>query len=200
MIILEKRVVRNKYAQLRKRIRNIQKNFEFDQSSSGPTLQQSDQIRGMIRLCHAEFEAYIEGLALLLLEDGFEKWSRTKKANYNISMLFLRSEKIYKKDSFITQAFQVKNAYTDLIRKNNGIKEENIVKIFDVIGYSINDFDTGFISDLNSFGHDRGAVAHTSATAKSISVLYDLPTEQQRIGRILDGIRDFQNVLLEKVN
>lgn len=70
--------------------------------------------------------------------------------------------------------------------------------MFNILGYNIDDFDSTFIASLESFGSDRGIVAHSSV--KGTTLMYDKETEFTRIDNILIGIEEFQNALLEKAN
>lgn len=196
---MERKKLDIKYKQLTKRIESIKKHFNFTPTISGLTDLQTDKIRGMLLLCHAEFEAHIEGLALLLVEDAYDKWNRTKKANRIMASLFVEAEKINTKESIETKVGKIVSDYKIKIAKNNhGIKASNISTIFKPLGYDTDDFDSAFIATIESFGTDRGLVAHTSA--KSTTSMYDQATEINRIDTILQGILDFQEDLLKKTN
>lgn len=95
---MDKKKFSKQFNQLQVRINTIKKHFNFSPGMDGLTYLQSDKIRGMLLLCHAEFEAHIENLALLLVDDALNKWQRTKKANYIMASLLSNSEKIEKKN------------------------------------------------------------------------------------------------------
>lgn len=186
-----------KYNQLQARINKIKAHFDFNPGINGLTPLQNDKIRGMLLLCHAEFESYIESLALLLINDAKEKWDKTHRANYNLASLLVCSS-IDKKDTIETKVNKMIVDYKNqTIDKNHGIKEHNIKNIFEPLGYCIDDFDSVFIATLDSFGRDRGEVAHSSAKTSS---MYDKITEINRIDNIVRDFLDFQEVLLKKSN
>ena len=81
------------------------------------------------------------------------------------------------------------------IKNNHGIREHNIKNVFEPLGYCIGDFDSAFIATLDSFGRDRGEVAHSAAKT---STMYDKSTEIRRIDGIVRDFCDFQEVLLSK--
>lgn len=195
---MEKKKIDSMYRQLENRVSRIKKNFDFVVGINGPTPLQNDKIRGMLLLCHAEFESYIEKIASLLIDDAYEKWKRTHRANYNLASLFLESEKITKSMAFETKVGYVVNEYKKIINNNHGIKDHNIKAMFGPLGYSIDQFDSIFIANLNSFGTIRGEVAHTSAI--TTTSIYDKITEEQRIDDILNGFRDFQEEILRNAN
>lgn len=184
------------YEVLKKRINEIIHNFSFDQDQTiMPTPQQQDMTRAMIFLCHAEFEDYIEQLATNLLVYGEEKWEKCNLANKNIAALFLEHDKINKNISIDTKVKKVFCDYKEVIKKNHGIKQDNLKKLYKPLGYLIEDFDQTFISELDSFGVRRGKVAHCSASSSVIEIL-DFNTEKEKIERILDELKNFQEVLL----
>lgn len=192
---MERKIFEVKYHQLTVRIDKIKEHFDFQPGINGLTPLQNDKIRGMLLLCHAEFESYIEGLALLLVNDAKEKWDRTHRANYNLSSLLVSST-IDAKQTVETKVNKMVVDYKNQITKNNhGIKEHNIKDIFEPLGYCMDDFDNVFIATLDSFGHDRGEVAHSSAKT---STMYDKATEINRIDGIVRDFHDFQDALLLK--
>ena len=71
---MERKKFEVKYNQLQTRINKIKDHFDFKPGLNGLTPMQNDKIRAMLVLCHAEFESYIESLALLLINDAKEKW------------------------------------------------------------------------------------------------------------------------------
>lgn len=192
---MERKKFEVKYHQLVSRIGKIKKHFDFEPGIDGLTALQNDKIRGMLLLCHAEFESYIESLALLLINDAKEKWDRTHRANYNLSSLLVCSS-IDKKETVETKVAKMVLDYKNQIIKNNhGIREHNLKSIFEPLGYYMEYFDSAFIATLDSFGCDRGEVAHSAAKT---TTLYDKVTEISRIDSILHNFYNFQEVLLNK--
>lgn len=192
---MERKKFEVKYNQLQARIDRIKDHFDFKPGLNGLTPMQNDKIRAMLVLCHAEFESYIESLALLLINDAKEKWDRTHRANYNLSSLLICST-IEAKQTVETKVNKMVLDYKDqTIKNNHGIREHNLKSIFEPLGYRIGDFDSAFIATLDSFGRDRGEVAHSAAKT---STMYDKSTEIRRIDGIVRDFCDFQEVLLSK--
>lgn len=191
--------IEEKYTKLSSRIDTVKVHFDFfSDESDGPNEKQMDLIRGMLLLCHAEFEAYIEDLAQMILDGAYEKWKNNHVANYNLSALFLNADKFTKDETVETKIGKIVSDHRKTIKDNNGIKEKNINKLFVPLGYQSGDFDSTLISDLNSFSTDRGGIAHTSAI--SITQLYDKQSEIDRINRIVIGMRNFQETLFARCN
>ena len=195
---MDRKKIEVKYNQFANRIEKIKKHFDFTPGIDGLTALQNDKIRGFVLLCHAEIESYLEELALLLIDDAHLKWRNSHKANYNLASLFIDAERIEKNETALTKSEQIIFDYRSKVEKNNhGIREKNIKSLFCPLGYKIDDFDASFIATLDSFGTDRGKVAHSAART---SYMYDKQTEYERIDSIVTGIRDFQEILVLKVN
>ena len=189
--------IQQQYRIFSKRIDTIIKTFDFKPNINGPTRRQSDKIRAIIVLCHAEIEDYIEYLATEIIENAEKRWIKKIIANQNLSALFIYSN-IEKKDSFITKSRQIISDFKKSIKNNHGIKENNIEKLFEPLGYSIKDFDTSFMAILNSFGTLRGEIAHQSI--RKTQTQLDKKTEVERIQAIVKEIDVFQKELWNKVN
>ena len=194
---MERKKFEVEYRNLVSRIGIIKNHFDFQPGINGLTSLQNDKIRGMLLLCHAEFESFVERLAFLIVSDALEKWNKTHRSNYNLSSLLTNSY-IDTRQTVDTKINKIIVDYNNQIIKNNhGIKEHNIKSLFVPLGYYIDDFDSAFIATLDSFGNDRGAVAHSSAKT---STMYDKATEIRRIDSIIRDFQDFQEVLLTKTN
>ncbi len=179
------------YLYLKRRIKQIKRHFRFKQAINGVTDLQSDRLRGLILLCHAEFEDYFESVAIKLLNEAESAWDKSNVANCNLSSLFISSEKC-KKGTFKTKAKQIIVTYKEAVAMNHGIKEHNLKKLFEPLGYTLDDLDPTFISTLESFASLRGAAAHSSAQRTQQPL--DFITEKNRIENIVIGISDFEKM------
>lgn len=184
------------YEGLKNRINQIINNFSFEvKPTENPTPQQQDMALAMIVLCHAEFEEYFENMARDLLDRGVEQWDESNVANKNLASLFLEHEKIDKKVSIDQKARQAIADYRKKITSNHGIKTSNLKKLYKPLGYNVDDFDQAFISELESFGGQRGKVAHSSKESLKMENLPNVNDEIQKIERILKEIKVFQDEL-----
>lgn len=52
-----------------------------------------------------------------------------------------------------------------VIDQNHGVKEANILALLLPIGIDIDDLDCNWLAKMNTFGENRGDVAHKSATS-----------------------------------
>lgn len=181
------------YKYLKRRIEQLKKHFNFVQSINGITKLQSDRLKGLRLLCHAEFEDYFESVAIQLLEKAEEKWNRQHIANYNFASLLVHHEKIEKMHDVETKVNKIIIDYRQLIRENHGIKEHNIKKMYEPLGYNISDFDSIFLATLSSYGELRGEIAHSSV--KHTQQSFDKNDEYDKIDKILEGILQFEDVI-----
>lgn len=115
-------------AVLQKRIAQLKKHFNFKQSINGISNLQADRLRGLIVLCHAEFEDYFESIAVSLVKIAEDKWDRSKISNYNLSSLFISSDKIMLNTTCLSKSKQIICQYKSMIKTNHGIKEEKYKK------------------------------------------------------------------------
>ena len=182
---------------LQKRIKAIKYHFRFTQKITGITPAQEDKLRGLIALCHAEIEDYFETVALTLFDDSVTKWQTKNFANYNLGAFFIRADRPDKNLDLGSMLFQMKKMYVDKVTKNHGIKQENIHKLFYPLGYEDGDFDVSFLSQLDSFGVQRGKIVH-SAAKKAVTAL-DQKTVFDMISDIIKALEDFETVILSKI-
>lgn len=103
------------YKYLERRIQQLENNFDFKQSINGITKRQSDRLKGLRLLCHAEFEDYFESVALKLLVLAEKKWFNKRIANYHLASLLVYHEKIEKKDDVRTKVQKIIKDYRQLI-------------------------------------------------------------------------------------
>ena len=182
---------------LQKRIKAIKYHFRFTQKITGITPTQEDKLRGLIALCHAEIEDYFETIALTLFNDSMTIWQKEKYANYNLGSFFIRAERPEKKLDLGSMLHHMKDMYVDKVTNNHGIKRENIHKLFYPLGYEDGDFDASFLSQLDSFGVQRGQIVHTSA--KKAATALDQKTVVDMVDDIIKALEGFEKTLLSKM-
>ncbi|EMS70539.1 HEPN domain-containing protein [Ruminiclostridium cellobioparum] len=188
------------YRDLIKRINELEKHFiKSFKTKNIPdfTLRQMDLARGFRVLCHAEIEAYFEDVARYLLIQAKKRWDRQKKVNITVAALFANFERIEKNIPLNTKINQVIRSFEEQrIKSNHGIKEENLIKLFVPLGIDKDEFDSTWLSTIDSYGAGRGNTAHTSARTQQP---IDLGTEIQTLNYILQGIEQFE-VLVKRIS
>ena len=163
-----------------------------------PTLSYSDKDRDLTRafclLCHAELEAYLEDITKEVVDRAITKWTSNKTI---ISPIIFHLAFNYKqeagkaKESPYQMVIKSHKALIDGIKKNNGIKEHNLSGFFKPIGYEI---DPTLQSTLNTYGKNRGDIAHTSFNTQQP---LDTTTEKNNISQILNALAVFDVELNE---
>lgn len=163
------------------------------------------RIRSYILIAHAEFEYYIENIALYILDKKCNSIANSENELLFLTMLshwyytkvFInfankrRDDHIryIKKSQDKNKAFldEAKREYRHLIDNNHGIKNSD--DLFSPLGIELDAF---LIGNMSSFGTDRGDFAHKShSVAKDISV--DLAKE--KVNNILEGLRYFDTTI-----
>ncbi|MER5461988.1 HEPN domain-containing protein [Streptomyces sp. NPDC002668] len=165
-----------RYNQLKRRIDRLDRLFLPTQSPVGSyTADEYDQVRAFIVLSHAEVEEYIEAMCLNILQKAEARWCSSAFAGACVAALMLYNDKQTKPpkslakqaqkdtvDEIVKSAFQKHRNLAE--RENHGVKEANLLRLLLPIGFKESDFDSVWLGVMNSFGANRGMVAHQSAS------------------------------------
>lgn len=131
-----------------------------------------EKVRGYKILVHAELEYYFEELAKAIMTSAKAKWDKSGETTKTLLALvaycdtkFLAApDKINDQRAKVDLDFRIKEAYQAhykyISMNNNGIKEKNIISLFLPVGVNIDDLDNNLMIALDSFGSDRGQIAH----------------------------------------
>lgn len=162
-----------------------------------------DQVRAFIVLSHAEVEEYIEAMCIDILQRAEARWISAGFAGACIAALMLYNDKQTKPpkslalqaqkdtvDEIVKSAFQKHRRLAE--RDNHGVKETNLLRLLLPIGFKESDFDGIWLGVMNSFGANRGMVAHQSASR--IHNPPDPTISRRQVQDVLDGL-----LLLESV-
>lgn len=157
------------------------------------TPREQDLSRSYIVLCHAELESYFEQVAKQLVDISINDWMISKIIRIPIAGLLAYEEKQPTADKLSTVINRIVVEYKkEIDNTNHGIRRSNIDKLFKKIGINTNEFDSTFISNLETLGIGRGVVAHTSVQVQSVINIQD---NHRLITDILSGINDFESVV-----
>ncbi|MGG0418743.1 HEPN domain-containing protein [Priestia aryabhattai] len=160
-----------------------------------------DYLKGYRLLIHAEIEHYIEEMSFLLVKKAFSRWKSEHHSSFVLTSILVYTDlglSIKQKDdrtkNILTLDDRVNKAVTNYFRdisQNHGIKEDNLVKLLTPLGVGIEQLDQAWVATMNSFGSDRGTIAHKSARA---SQAIDASTEKNTISIILAGLKDLDEI------
>jgi len=132
----------------------------------------NDQLAAFRLLFHGEVEDFLESKAkenIKKLEQDLKhpRWVRSYPELLSLAMALKKQAPI--SDDFDLQKFK---SFVDVliaganssIKENNGIKSQSFLLLSICAGKTIDEIDTVLSSSLNSYGKDRGDVAHKSVT------------------------------------
>jgi hypothetical protein len=163
-----------------------------------------DRLRAYRLLMHAEIEYYFENIVIEKINNEKIKWDNKKIPSQTILSLLAYNECSFPKISSSLSDINSKNDkdfrinkavgdYIGIIKKNNGIKECNIIPILIPLGIDYSKISQILMNDLSSYGSSRGEVAHNSY--KVIKLIN--PTDEINIvTEIIKGIKDIDDLLL----
>lgn len=167
-----------------------------------------DHARGYRLLAHAEIEAFIEDRCREIANSTVKKFRldrRPRAVLLNI-LSFHPREQLGKeklkaihgsKRNYCEEAVTEANtAYNKVLAKNQGIREDNILKMLLPLGLSPAVIDTTWLNTLDTFGVNRGNTAHTSVgTQQQI----DPQDEWKTVESLLKGLEKLDD-LMRKLN
>ncbi len=165
-------------------------------------------------LAHAEFEEYIETRVWDLALSSVRALATTGRVNRVIACLIAFSGKEQRfppetlapplgitrsswdeKIEFVERAKSALNAFQQVINQNHGIREKNLLGLLLPIGIQPAQIDSTWLSTVDSFGQQRGMIAHRSAASYRATLLPDPRNELNTVRRILTGLRDIDDHL-----
>ena len=204
------------YRDLGKRFTELRKNLlppSFDPTGDYPS-RWHDRTRGFLLLTHAEIEYYLENQCKKILIKHIREWKSYKspsKVLLALSLSFQMAWGINKENEFnefikniikekkieksVTEILdKANNQYMARIKRNNGIREENIKSLIIPLGIDIDDIDSNLLVELDDFGILRGENAHKS---KRIVQLIDPKITYERVKKIKTLLKDIDRVFFE---
>jgi hypothetical protein len=186
----------SEFIYLRERLERIKEAFGVDEFKHEEwnllSDNQRDYVRAYIALCHAEFEAYLEQRAMSIINQAFDLWNDNRQVSLPLLALFAHFQFIDTNADTNEKIHMIVQKFKDSIRKNNGIKDTDLRKLFRPIGVNEDDIDSVWILTLNSYGKTRGDTLHTSAQVQQPISIIDV-IEKIRI--IIEGMSDFEVLL-----
>jgi hypothetical protein len=153
-------------------------------------------------LVHAEIEAYLEDRVWEVVLNAKKNWDSQGKTCRTLICLLAFSGQMMEvppdtlspsKGSKKVLEVKIKinkkidsaiESFKRVIDHNHGIKEANILALLVPIGINRDDLASDWLATMNTFGEERGVVAHTSATSTTIQTP-DPATELGRVEQII---------------
>lgn len=198
-----------RYMSLADRVAELRRHFLPDPFS--PTGMYADKDLDLARayrlLVHAEIESYLEDRGREVILSVVKEWESDKKPR--AALISLLSFHLWQHQLTAQQIREacdgklhhleahVKTAnegYNRLLGTNNGVKEENVLRILLPLGLSGSDIDRTWLNTLHSFGTAHGETAHTSI---GMQCRIDPESELKTVNDIIEGLKDIDRRLTE---
>ena len=159
-----------------RRVDELRRRFVPAYSDTGTySPEQYDGVRAFMILCHAELEHALEQMCVATIDRATSEWLLDSRPRQAVLALLAFSPGVSADPPKEVQAGpnmirglvqEAKKRYTTMaIRTNHGLREANILGLVLPVGIRESDMDTGWISDMDSFGAIRGTAAHTASSA-----------------------------------
>jgi len=164
--------------------------------------------RAFLVLSHAELESYFEDWAKELTRASEKVWEKTRRITLPLAFLLSWNnerlavpEKLGSSGSAVgTQrleqiTMQLFLTFYTCIKRNNGLKEKNILALFSPLGVPASAFTAAIMPNLDELGAIRGTHAH--GAQKAVLSVLDPETEYERINTILKDLEIFEAALID---
>ncbi len=136
-----------------------------------------DRTAAFLLLAHAEAEWFVERRCLEVAAAAVAAWSADSAPRSTIVALAAFSHSGGKSalpdpgragpPQIREVVDEAKRTYSTVVDQNNGITEENLLRLLLPLGLREFQFPTGFLVDMNTFGSHRGDQAHVGVGART---------------------------------
>ena len=137
-------------------------------------------------LAHAEIEAYLEDRVKEVALNAKTKWDSERKVNRTLLALvaFAKNPKTMSSQLLDEKISFSVSFFIHTISQNHGLKEANLLALLLPIGIDNSDLDSVMLATMNTFGDQRGLVAHSSQTFYKVTQPLNPSNELSRIEQI----------------
>jgi hypothetical protein len=164
-------------------------------------------------LTHAEIESYLEDRVWQIVIEAKKSWIRTGKPCRTLISLVAFCGEIMDtppdsltpvKASKVVPPEKIKlnkkidlaiNCFKRVIDQNHGVKEANLLALLLPIGIDSDDLDPILLATMNTFGEQRGLVAHSSATLYKTVQPPDPVNELMVVQQIVAGLTQVDELI-----
>ncbi len=175
-----------RFIRLRKRVVELENLLPAVDPAGNYTKRQQDDIRAYHLLVHAECEEYFEKMALAITDKAYKLYMQGKgirKPLKSLRQTFCKERTPTDgKDSFMIAV----KAFQRTVERNHGVKEYNLCNLLLPLGLDEAKLDTTWLATMNSFGVNRGRIAHTSAAGQAI---LDPAVHKATVAQVISGIK-----------
>lgn len=162
--------------------------------------------RAFLVLSHAEIESYLEEWAKDIARASEKIWTSASRVTRPLTFLVAANAmRVADTDSLKQNAKDSHRRFAELvaavfllfykrIKVNNGIKERNVLRLFDPLGVPAVAYSPTLLPNLDTLGGIRGEHAHYSGQA--VKSVLDPETEYKRIGEVLIDLETLEKWLV----
>lgn len=179
-----------RYYVLKGQLRSLENVFLNFPDADSPSPNNQNKLRAFQVLSHAELEDYLEFIAQECFDyatDIFKSQTKLHPILLNIVLFSGVSFSGNKNMSPVKEMMgRVIANFQSTINSNNGVREDNILKLFVPLGMTPDCFDSTWLATIDSFGQKRGSIAHKSSAITK--ALYK-PDVLNNIKIILQGVK-----------
>lgn len=165
------------------------------------------RLRSYRLLSHAEIEHFIESKILSKVTTEKQKWQARGTITNCLSNLLAyrtvdlpgistRLVEVSTGNDISFRLGRVITAYESTVKRNNGIKETDIIPLLLAIGIDYTRLSQTLLNNMSSFGSNRGHTAHNSSKvqqliipADEISTVQQIIQELRTIDELIDEIK-----------
>jgi len=166
------------------------------------------QVDAYAVLVHAEMESYFESCAdhAIDLADKHLKNDKYNRIIYSLGTFYAREPqegqsilKVPQKDIWREKGGWALAQHRGVVKANNGIKIEDLCRIFIPLGLDVREIDQVLLVELDQFGALRGSTAHSSLRVRR-GVMSDPFLREGEIKRLIGLLQTFDELFSKFVD
>ena len=148
-------------------------------------------------LAHAEIEAYLEDRVKEVALNAKRKWDSEGKVNRTLVALvaFAKKENFISSHSLDERISSSVSVFIQIVSKNHGLKKDHLLALLLPIGIDTNDLDSVMLATMDTFGIQRGLVAHSSRTSYGVDQPLNPSNELSRIEQITQQMMELDSLI-----
>jgi hypothetical protein len=148
---------------------------------------------------HGEIESFIEDWAIAILDRAAQQWASGVTSRVLVHLLTFREasslpDKLPSKNIWSAPCVEAIANHRGLIKRNNGIKEKYICKLFVPLGFDVRNIDLILLGDLDALASIRGDHVHQSYRSH-LGQKFDPFDRQTKVTNIFALLSDLDNQL-----
>ena len=153
------------YCELRERIVSLERRYlpNTPDPLGDYSREAQDDARACVLLVHAEIEYYLESMSRLLADRAVNDIENGMHSALSAALLFNTDSSKANSNSAQSAIKGAAGLHDKTVRGNNGLKSENMSKLFNPFFFGGVQPEIDLISELDSFGARRGESAHIGA-------------------------------------